>query len=150
MLQSQTKLGHLDQTPFFSFSCSPCPSQSCLSRFNHQTWYTNSEGTRRHKSVPTILTETVASFMCVYNYCIVWYNGKYIIYFFSYTDLFPAVIGFILPYNLQIHCLLINFEIFKSRLTHSPTSMPQFISFHRHKHVFIFSKTNRCKSLSHA
>ena len=43
---------------FFS-SCSPCPSQSCLLRFSHQTLYTSIEGTRRHKSVPTILTETV-------------------------------------------------------------------------------------------
>ena len=68
---------------FFSFSCSPCPSQSCLSRFSHQTLYTNIEGTRRHKSVPTILTETVASFMCVYNYCVVWYNGKYIYFFLA-------------------------------------------------------------------
>ena len=40
---------------FFSFSCSPCPSQSCLSRFSHQILYTNIEGTTRHKSVPTIL-----------------------------------------------------------------------------------------------
>ena len=44
---------------FFSFSCSPCPSQSCLSRFGHQILYTNIEGTRRPQSVPTILTETV-------------------------------------------------------------------------------------------
>ena len=26
-----------NQTFFFSFSCSPCPSRSCLSRFSHQT-----------------------------------------------------------------------------------------------------------------
>ena len=59
-LQSQTKIvGTLDQTLFFSFSCSPCPSQICLSRFSHQTLYTNIEGTRRHKRIPTILTETV-------------------------------------------------------------------------------------------
>ena len=55
----QKKLRLLNQTLFFSFSCSPCLSQSCLSRFGHQTLYTNIEGTRRHKSVPTILTETV-------------------------------------------------------------------------------------------
>ena len=60
-LQSQTKIaGTLDQTLFFfSFSCSPCPSQSCSSRFSHQTLYTNIEGTRRHKRIPTILTETI-------------------------------------------------------------------------------------------
>ena len=59
-LQSQTKIvGTLDQTLFFSLSCSPCPSQSCLSRLSHQTLYTNIEGTRRHKRIPTILTETV-------------------------------------------------------------------------------------------
>ena len=40
-------------------SCSPHPSQSCLSRFGHQILYTNIEGTRRPQSVPTILTETV-------------------------------------------------------------------------------------------
>ena len=60
-LQSQTKIvGTLrpNAVVFFS-SCSPCPSQSCLLRFSHQTLYTNIEGTRRHKSVPTILTETV-------------------------------------------------------------------------------------------
>ena len=44
---------------FFPFSCSPRPSQSCLSRFGHQILYTNIEGTRRPQSVPTILTETV-------------------------------------------------------------------------------------------
>jgi len=44
---------------FFSFSCSPCPSQSCLSQFSHHTLYTNIEGTRRRKSVPIILIETV-------------------------------------------------------------------------------------------
>ena len=43
----------------FSCSCSPRPSQSCLSRFGHQILYTNIEGTRRPQSVPTILTETV-------------------------------------------------------------------------------------------
>ena len=46
-----------DQTFLFSFSCSPCPSRSCLSRFSHQTLYPNIEGTRRHKSIS--LTETV-------------------------------------------------------------------------------------------
>ena len=50
-----------DKTPFFPFSCSPRPSQSCLLRFGHQILYTNIEGTRRPQSVPTILTETVAS-----------------------------------------------------------------------------------------
>ena len=44
---------------FFSFSCSPRPSQSCLPRFGHQILYTNIEGTMRPQSVPTILTETV-------------------------------------------------------------------------------------------
>ena len=59
--QSQTKIvGHFNQTLFFSFSCSPCLSQSCLSWFGHQILYTNIEGTRRPQSVPTILTETVA------------------------------------------------------------------------------------------
>ena len=82
--QSQTKIvGSLRPNAVFSFLCSPCPCQSCLSRFSHQTLYTNIEGTRRHKSVPTILTETVASFMCVYNYCVVWYNGKYIYFFLA-------------------------------------------------------------------
>ena len=46
-----------DQTFFFSFSRSPCPSRSCLSRFSHQTLYPNIEGTRRHRSIS--LTETV-------------------------------------------------------------------------------------------
>ena len=55
----QKQLGHLSQTLFFPFSCSPRPSQSCLSRFGHQILYTNIEGTRRPQSVPTILTETV-------------------------------------------------------------------------------------------
>ena len=55
---------NLDQTLVFSFSCPPCPSQSCLSRFSHRTLYTNIEGTRRHKSVPTILTETVVLYNC--------------------------------------------------------------------------------------
>lgn len=57
--------------------------------------------------------------MCVYNYCIVWYNGNWntsYIYFFLHWFI-SAVIGFILPYNVQIHCSLINFEIFKSRLS---------------------------------
>ena len=54
--QSQTKIVG---TLFFPFSCSPRPSQSCLSRFGHQILYTNIEGTRRPQSVPTILTETV-------------------------------------------------------------------------------------------
>ena len=45
---------------WFSFSSSPRPSQSCLSRFGHQILYTNIEGTRRPQSVPAILTETVA------------------------------------------------------------------------------------------
>ena len=57
----QKKLGHFNQTLFFPFSCSPCPSQSCLSRFGHQILYTNIEGTRRPQSVPTILTETVGT-----------------------------------------------------------------------------------------
>ena len=57
-LQSQTKIvGAKTKRFFFSFSCSPCPSQSCLSRFSHQTLYPNIEGTRRHKSIS--LTETV-------------------------------------------------------------------------------------------
>ena len=69
-LQSQRKIvGTLDQTLFFSFSCSPCPSQSCLSRFSHQTLYTNIEGTRRHKRIPTILTETVV----LNNFCRLFY-----------------------------------------------------------------------------
>ena len=55
----QKQLGHFSQMLFFPFSCSPCPSQSCLSRFGHQILYTNIEGTRRPQSVPTILTETV-------------------------------------------------------------------------------------------
>ena len=55
----QKQLGHFSQTLFFPFSCSPRPSQSCLSRFGHQILYTNIEGTRRTQSVPTILTETV-------------------------------------------------------------------------------------------
>ena len=55
----QKLLGHLNQTLFFSFSCSPRASQSCLSQFSHQILYTNIEGTGKHKSVPTILTETV-------------------------------------------------------------------------------------------
>ena len=59
-LQSRTKMvGTLRPNAVFFLLCSPCPSQSCLSRFSHQTLYTNSEGKRRHKSVPTILTETV-------------------------------------------------------------------------------------------
>ena len=37
----------------------PFPSQCCLLRFCHQIVYTNIEGTRRHKNVPTIFTETV-------------------------------------------------------------------------------------------
>ena len=55
----QKSLGHSNQTLFFPFSCSPHPSQSCLSQFGHQILYTNIEGTRRPQSVPTILTETV-------------------------------------------------------------------------------------------
>ena len=55
----QKQLGHFNQTLFFPFSCSPRPSQSCLSRFGHQILYTNIEETRRPQSVPTILTETV-------------------------------------------------------------------------------------------
>ena len=51
-------LGHFNQTLFFSFSWSPRPSQSCSWRFGHQILYTNTEGTRRPQSVPTILTET--------------------------------------------------------------------------------------------
>ena len=62
VLQSETKIvGTPRPNAVFSFSGSPSPSQSCLSRFSHQTLYTNIEGTRRHKSVRTILTETVAS-----------------------------------------------------------------------------------------
>ena len=57
-------MGHFNQTLFFPFSCSPRPSQSCLSRFGHQILYTNIEGTRRPQSVPTILTETVVSSFC--------------------------------------------------------------------------------------
>ena len=57
----EKELGHFNQTLFFPFSCSPRPSQSCLSRFGHQILYTNIEGTRRPQSVPTILTETVFS-----------------------------------------------------------------------------------------
>ena len=59
-LQSQTKIvGTLKPNAVFSFSCSPRASQSCLSQFSHQILYTNIEGTGKHKSVPTILTETV-------------------------------------------------------------------------------------------
>ena len=59
-LQSQTKMVEtLGPNPVFFLLCSPCPSQSCLSWFSHETLYTNSEGKRRHTSVPTILTETV-------------------------------------------------------------------------------------------
>lgn len=59
-LQSQAKIvGTLGPNVVFSFSWSSCPSQSCLSRFSHQNLYTNIEGTRRHKSVPTIINETV-------------------------------------------------------------------------------------------
>ena len=59
-LQSQTKMvGTLRPNAVFFLLCSPRPSQSCLSRVSHQTLYTSSEGKRRHKSVPTILTETV-------------------------------------------------------------------------------------------
>ena len=43
---------------FFPFPCFPFPSQCCLLRFSHQIVYTNIEGTRRNKNVPTILTET--------------------------------------------------------------------------------------------
>ena len=60
------ELGHFNQTLCFPFSCSPRPSQSCLSRFGHQILYTNIEGTRRPQSVPTILTETVGHLF--YNY----------------------------------------------------------------------------------
>ena len=56
----QKSLGHFNQTLFSPFSCSPRPSQSCLSQFGHQILYTNIEGTRRPQSVPTILIETVA------------------------------------------------------------------------------------------
>ena len=35
------------------------PPPASFSKFSHQTLYSNIEGTRRHKSVPTILTETV-------------------------------------------------------------------------------------------
>ena len=57
------------QTPFFAFPCFPFPSQHCLLRFSDQIVYTNIEGTRRHKNVPTILTETVAiAFSCVLIY----------------------------------------------------------------------------------
>ena len=55
----QKSSGHFNQTLFFPFSCSPRPSQSCLSRFGPQILYTNIEGTRRPQSVPTILSETV-------------------------------------------------------------------------------------------
>ena len=55
----QKWLGHFNQTLFFSFSCSPRPSQSCSGRFGHQILYANIEGTRRPQSVPTILTVTV-------------------------------------------------------------------------------------------
>ena len=44
---------------FFSLPLLPFPSQCCLLRFCHQIVYTNIEGTRRHKNVPTIFTETV-------------------------------------------------------------------------------------------
>ena len=65
----QKSLGHFNQTLFFPFSCSPRPSQSCLSRFGHQILYTNIEGTRRPQSVPTILTETVVQvYVSIYIY----------------------------------------------------------------------------------
>ena len=57
--QSRTKIvGTLDAKAFFPFPCFPFPSQCCLLWFSHQIVYTNIEGTRRHKNVPTILTET--------------------------------------------------------------------------------------------
>ena len=58
---------------FFPFSCSPRPSQSCLSRFGQQIM----EGTRRPQSVPTILTETVVIHSCViFAYIISRRDGK--------------------------------------------------------------------------
>ena len=61
-LQSQIKIAGtlIANAVFFPFLSFPFPSQCCLLRFSHQIVYTNIEGTRRLKSVPTILTKTVA------------------------------------------------------------------------------------------
>ena len=57
LLQSQTKVvGTLRPNAVFFPLVLPL---SLSKRLSHQTLYTNIEGTRRHKSVPTILTETV-------------------------------------------------------------------------------------------
>ena len=53
-------VGTLKETMFFPFLCFPFPSQCCLLRFSHQIEYTNIGGMRSHKSVPAVLTETVA------------------------------------------------------------------------------------------
>ena len=60
-LQSQTKIvGTLKANTVFSLSNFPFPSQCCLLRFSHQNVYTNIERMKRHRSFPTVLTETVA------------------------------------------------------------------------------------------
>ena len=100
-LQSQTKIvGTLDQTLFFSFSCSPCPSQSCLSRFSHQTLYTNIEGTRRHKRIPTILTETVV----LNNFCRLFYICLFLLGLTAIDPFFDATLLRIFGGETHLDC----------------------------------------------
>ena len=59
-LQSQTKIvGTLVQNPFFFVLVLLLSLSKWFIAVSHQTLCTNIEGTRRHKSVPTIMTETV-------------------------------------------------------------------------------------------